>query len=57
MGLPAISIGVTVERGKDKKGKKKKNVNIMENEKITNYDLLKKLGFDKEFLEGNKRFG
>lgn len=29
----------------------------MENEKITNYDLLKKLGFDKHFIEGNKRFG
>lgn len=29
----------------------------MENEKISNYDLLRKLGFDREFIEENKRLG
>ena len=58
MGLPVSSIGVSVQRGVEKKGKKgKKNINIMENEKITNYDLLRKLGFDREFIEENKRLG
>lgn len=29
----------------------------MENDKITTYDLLKKLGFDKDFIEERKRQG
>lgn len=58
MGLPVASIGVSVEK-RDKKGKKgkQKNINIMENEKISNYDLLKKLGFPKDFIDENKKLG
>jgi hypothetical protein len=57
MGLPVVAIGVTVERKekKSKKGGAKKN--LVENEKVSNYDLLKKLGFDKEFIEENRRLG
>jgi len=29
----------------------------MENLKITNYDLLLKLGFDRDFIDENKRIG
>lgn len=29
----------------------------MENEKISNYDLLKKLGFPKDFIDENKKLG
>ena len=36
---------------RDKKGKKKKAPGGFEQEKITNYDLLKKLGFDKESIQ------
>lgn len=29
----------------------------MENLKVSNYDLLKKLGFDRDFLDENRRLG
>ena len=56
------SLGVAVEV-KDKKGKKGKggkqgalgSTAAFDNEKITNYDLLKRLGFDKDSLEEQRR--
>lgn len=29
----------------------------MENIKISNYDLLRRLGFDRDFIDENKRLG
>lgn len=56
MGLPAVSIGVRVEKGKEK-GKKRKGPVLIESEKVSNYDLLKRLGFDKDMIEQNRRGG
>jgi hypothetical protein len=53
-------IGVTVEhvsvRGK---GKNRKPINVGQHEKqlVSNYDLLEKLGFDKNLIGENKRLG
>jgi hypothetical protein len=49
MNLPSATIGVTVSRGKDK-GKKRKGAAAIEPEKSSNFDLLKKLGFDKDLI-------
>ena len=57
MGLPTASIGVTVQRGTDKKNKKRKGAVEDQDKKITNYDLLRKLGFDKDLIEQNRRMG
>lgn len=56
MGLPAVSIGVRVEKGKEK-GKKRKGPVLIESEKVSNYDLLKRLGFDKDMIDQNRRGG
>lgn len=48
-GHAAIGVSVQIM---DKKGKKKgKPVSTLESEKISNYDILKRLGFDKDYLE------
>ena len=54
-----VSLGVTVSRQTGKKGKGKRNVTVdqYENQKVSNYDLLKKLGFDDDLIEENKRTG
>jgi hypothetical protein len=55
---PLSSIGVQVVKQGPKKGKKKQtNIDQYENQKVSNYDLLKKLGFDEQLIEENKRLG
>ena len=58
MSLPVASIGVTVQFGNNKKGKKGKQAPMgNENLKMNNYELLKRLGFDRDFIDENKRLG
>lgn len=55
--VPTTSIGVTVQIAtkKGKGGRKRQAVEAQD--KVSNYDLLRKLGFDKEFIEENRRLG
>lgn len=54
----AVSLGIHVERGGQKKGKKRgPNPNLIENFKISNYEVLKRLGFDRDFIDENRRLG
>ncbi len=54
----AISIGVAVERGGPKKGKKQRNnMAQMEQAKSANYELLRRLGFDRDFIDESARLG
>lgn len=55
---PPVSIGITVQKG-GKKGKPRKGnlVSQYENQKLSNYDLLYRLGFDDKLIEENKRLG
>lgn len=58
MGMPVTSLGVTVERGGGKKGRKGRMPPIIgESLKMNNYELLKRLGFDRDFIDENKRLG
>ncbi len=53
-------VGVTVEHVQMRgKGKHRKAVNVNQQEKqlVSNYDLLEKLGFDKNLIGENKRLG
>ena len=58
MNSAPTTIGVVVEKGGPKKGKKKQaNAAMMENFKVSNYELLRRLGFDRDFIDENKRQG
>lgn len=55
---PQISVGVQIVKAGAKKGKNRRAaVDQYENQKVSNYDLLKKLGFDEQLIEENKRLG
>lgn len=57
--MAPVSIGVTVQKiSGNKKGKKGKNKDPADDRKaISNYDLLKSLGFDESLIEENKKLG
>jgi hypothetical protein len=54
---PPVAIGITVQKaGANKKGKKGKSnlASQYENTKLSNYELLKRLGFDDQVIEQSK---
>ena len=56
---PPVALGVTVQKvaKKGKKGKGQFNAAQYEEKKMTNYDLLKRLGFDESLIGENKKLG
>ena len=58
---PTSSVSIQYKEAGGKKGKKgggkQYNQAQMENLKNTNYDLLLRLGFDRDFIDENKRLG
>jgi hypothetical protein len=61
INAPGATVSISYEKPGGKKGGKKGGAKFnqaqMENIKISNYDLLLKLGFDREFIDENKRLG
>jgi hypothetical protein len=54
---PGISVQVEYKRGKGKKPKGQKVVDSTDNTKLSNYDLLSKLGFDDALIQENIKCG